>query len=91
MKRGGIIIALILGISAIVAVWLGGKYFNKARGHAKTVSVVGKADRDFTSDLIVWRLNFNVLNTDMKQGYTQIKDTTSKARVSRQMKWNMMP
>ena len=38
MKRSGIIIALILGISAIVAVWLGGKYFNKARGHAKTVS-----------------------------------------------------
>ena len=60
MKRSGIIIALILGISAIVAVWLGGKYFNKARGHAKTVSVVGKADRDFTSDLIVWRLNFDV-------------------------------
>ena len=77
MKRSGIIIALILGISAIVAVWLGGKYFNKARGHAKTVSVVGKADRDFTSDLIVWRLNFDVLNTDMKQGYTQIKDISN--------------
>lgn len=57
----------------VAAVWIGGHFFNKARGHAKTVSVVGKADRDFTSDLIVWRLSYKVVNPDMKQSYAQLK------------------
>ena len=80
MKSSRIIAVTIFSVAMVTAVWIGGKYFNRARGHAKTVSVVGKADRDFTSDLIVWRLSFNVLNTDMKQGYTQIKDISNTVR-----------
>lgn len=64
----------IFGICMIIAVWLGGKWFNQARGHSKTISVVGMAQRDFTSDLIVWNLSYNVINMDMKEGYTQLKN-----------------
>ena len=80
MKSSRIIAVTIFSVAMVAAVWIGGKYFNKARGHAKTVSVVGKADRDFTSDLIVWRLSYNLLNTDMKQGYTQIKNISNSVR-----------
>jgi hypothetical protein len=64
----------------IIAVWLGGKWFNQARGHAKTVSVVGMAQRDFDSDLIVWRISYNVLNMDMKEGYTELKNINKTVR-----------
>ncbi len=64
----------IFGICMIIAVWLGGKCFNQAGGHSKTISVVGMAQRDFTSDLIVWNISYNVLNMDMKEGYTQLKN-----------------
>lgn len=70
----------IFGICMIIAVWLGGKWFNQARGHAKTVSVVGMAQRDFDSDLIVWRISYNVLNMDMKEGYTELKNINKTVR-----------
>ena len=80
MKRTKVIVAIIFSAAIIGAVWIGGHYLNKARGHAKTVSVVGMAERDFTSDLIVWRLSYSVLNYDMKQGYTEITVSLSFAR-----------
>ena len=80
MKRTKVIVAIIFSAAIIGAVWIGGHYLNKARGHAKTVSVVGMAERDFTSDLIVWQLSYGVLNYDMKQGYTEIKDINNTVR-----------
>ena len=80
MKRTKVIVAIIFSAAIIGAVWIGGHYLNKARGHAKTVSVVGMAERDFTSDLIVWRLSYSVLNYDMKQGYTEIKNINNTVR-----------
>lgn len=76
MKKSSIIAVAIFGIAMIAAVWIGGSYFNKARGRAKTVSVVGMAQRDFTSDLIVWDISYSVLNDDLKQGYTDLKGMT---------------
>ena len=80
MKGSKIVVAIIFSIAMICAVWIGGHYLNKARGHAKTVSVVGMAERDFTSDLIVWRVSYGVLNYDMQQGYTEIKDINKTVR-----------
>lgn len=80
MKKPLFWAAAVFGICMIAAVWIGGKYFNKARGHERTVSVVGKADRDFVSDLAVWDISFNVLNPEMKAGYTEIKDVNKTVR-----------
>ncbi|MBQ9865248.1 MAG: SIMPL domain-containing protein [Bacteroidales bacterium] len=80
MKRTKVIVAIIFSAAIIGAVWIGGHYLNKARGHAKTVSVVGMAERDFVSDLIVWRMSFDVLNMDMKSGYNEIKDVSKTVR-----------
>ena len=80
MKRTKVIVAFIFSAAIIAAVWIGGYYLNKARGHAKTVSVVGMAERDFESDLIVWRMSFDVLNMDMKSGYNEIKNVNKTVR-----------
>lgn len=81
MKKSAVVIATcIFSIAMIAAVWIGGHYLNKAKGHAKTVSVVGMAERDFTSDLIVWKLSYSVLDKDMRQGYASIKEKNNLVR-----------
>lgn len=77
MKKSVVVATCIFSIAMIAAVWIGGHYLNKAKGHSKTVSVVGMAERDFTSDLIVWKFSYNVLDRDMKQGYATIKEKTN--------------
>lgn len=80
MKKSLVYASTILGVCLVVAVWIGGKWFNQARGRAKTVSVVGLSERDFDSDLIVWDISYNLLNTDMKVGYGEIKDINKVVR-----------
>lgn len=76
MKKVRIVTAFIFSVAMVMSVWIGGRYLNKARGRAKTVSVVGMAERDFDSDLIVWDISYNVLNMNIKDGYTSLKEMT---------------
>ena len=68
-----IIISVIVGISFVLGAIALGCYFNKAKGPVKTVSVVGLAERDFVSDLIVWDFNYKTKNMNQKAAYDQIK------------------
>ena len=74
MKKTGIIIGIIACIATVAAVWLAGHYFYKTKGPAKTMSVIGLAEQDFESDLIVWDLSYSVRNMNMKDAYSVIKD-----------------
>ncbi len=47
--------------------------FYQTKKPLKTVSVVGLAEKDFISDLIVWNLSYDLLDADMKQSYATIK------------------
>lgn len=77
MKKTSLLYAAtVFGVCMVVSVWLGGKWFNQARGHAKTVSVVGMAERDFDSDLIVWDISYNVLDMSIANGYSELKQVT---------------
>lgn len=80
MKKARIITAVIFSIAIIASVWIAGHYLNKAKGQAKTVSVVGMAEKDFDSDLIVWDISYNVLNPDIKQAYADIKEMNKVVR-----------
>lgn len=80
MKKPIITTVAIFSIAIVIAVWIGGRYINKTWGHTKTVSVVGKAERNFTSDLIVWKFSYNVLNISMKDGYTELKNANQIVR-----------
>ena len=74
MKKTGIVIGIIAAIAFIAAVWVAGYYFYKTKGPAKTMSVVGLAEQDFESDLIVWDLNYSVRNMNMKDAYSLLKE-----------------
>jgi hypothetical protein len=74
MKKTGIIIGIIAAIAFIAAVWIAGCYFYRTKGPAKTMSVVGLAEQDFESDLIVWDLNYSVRNMNMKDAYSVLKE-----------------
>ena len=76
MKKVKLITAIIFSIAIVAAVWVGGYYLNKAKGQVKTVSVVGLAERDFDSDLIVWDISYDVLNMNIKDGYASLKEMT---------------
>ena len=73
MKKTGIVIGIIAAVAFIAAVWVAGYYFYKTKGPAKTMSVVGLAEQDFESDLIVWDLNYSVRNMNMKDAYSVLK------------------
>ncbi len=73
MKKSGIIISLIASIGLIAAFSAAGYYFYKAKKAPRTVSVVGLAEKDFTSDLIVWNFSYAVKKTDIKEAYNTIK------------------
>lgn len=73
MKNNKLTIAIILGVSFILAAMAVGIAFYQTKKPAKTVSVVGLAEKDFTSDLIVWNLRFDALDMDMKQSYNTVK------------------
>lgn len=77
MKKTIIIAVTIFSVAMIATVWIGGKWFNRTRGHARTVSVVGMAQRDFDSDLIVWDISYDVLNSNINEGYSELKAMTS--------------
>ncbi len=73
MEKKSITIAIIAGIAIFLAALAIGIAFYQAKKPAKTVSVVGLAEKDFTSDLIVWNIEYDVLDPDMKQSYTALK------------------
>ena len=76
MKKAKIITAIIFSVAIICSIWLGGHYLNKAKGQVKTVSVVGLAERDFDSDLIVWDISYDVLDMSIKDGYASLKEVS---------------
>lgn len=68
-----IIISAIIGVCFILGAVALGVSFYKAKGPQKTVSVVGLAQRDFVSDLIVLDFHYSVQNMDMKTAYNELK------------------
>lgn len=74
MKNSKIIISIIVAAGILLSAIAIGIAFYQAKKPQKTVSVVGLAEKDFTSDLIVWNLRYDVLGESMKQAYTTLKE-----------------
>ncbi len=68
-----IIISVIVGVCFVLGSIAIGVAFYQAKAPTKTVSVIGLAERDFTSDLIVWDFNYSTKDMDQKTAYEQIK------------------
>ncbi|MBR4786788.1 MAG: SIMPL domain-containing protein [Bacteroidales bacterium] len=74
MKNNGLTIALIIGAFFFLAAIAIGVAFYKTKKPVKTVSVTGLAEKDFTSDLIVWRVRYDAQDMDMKSAYNTLKN-----------------
>lgn len=74
MKNNSVVIAIVAGVAFFLAAIALGISYYQSKKPVKTVSVVGLAEKDFTSDLIVWNLSYDVLDMDMKQAYTTVKN-----------------
>ena len=74
MKNRWVPIAIIASIGLFLAAIAIGVAFYQTKKPQKTVSIVGLAEKDFTSDLIVWEFNYSAKDPDMKQAFTKLKE-----------------
>jgi uncharacterized protein len=74
------IAAAIIAITAIVCFWILGNAYKYKFKTAETISVTGLAEKDFTSDQIVWTGNYSRKMMDLKAAYIALKEDESKIR-----------
>ena len=74
MKNKWIPIAIIASIGLFLAAIAIGVAYYQTKKPQKTVSIVGLAEKDFTSDLIVWEFSYEAKGNDMKEAYANLKD-----------------
>jgi hypothetical protein len=75
-----LIAAAIIGLSFIIAIWIAGAAFKYRAKSAETITVTGLAEKDFTSDQIVWRGTFNRSGGDLRTPYADLKNDEAEIR-----------
>ncbi len=77
--------AAIIGIALICATLIIGRAYNYKFKKQETISVIGGAEHNFTSDLIVWTADYGRVNYNLKEAYAALKsdETTVRAYLSK--------
>lgn len=70
----------IIALTAIICFWILGNAYKYKFKTAETISVTGLAEKDFTSDQIVWTGNYSRKMMDLKAAYVALKEDESKIR-----------
>jgi uncharacterized protein len=70
----------IIALTAIICFWILGNAYKYKFKTAETISVTGLAEKDFTSDQIVWTGNYSRKMMDLKAAYIALKEDESKIR-----------
>ncbi|MEO8117145.1 MAG: SIMPL domain-containing protein [Bacteroidota bacterium] len=74
------LIAIILGISFIIAIAIAANAYKFRSTTMDTIVVTGLAEQDFSSDLIVWNATFSRKSFDLKTAYTTLKEDETSIR-----------
>lgn len=74
------LVAIILGLSVIITGFIIGRAYNHKYRAQKTVNVIGGAEYDFTSDLIVWSATYSRSFYDLQDAYKAIKSDEQQVR-----------
>lgn len=74
------IVALIIGLSVIITGFVVGNAYNFKYKSVNTVNVVGGADYDFSSDLVVWSAGYSRTNYELKNAYAELKSDENEVR-----------
>ncbi len=69
--------AAIIGIAFIVGLFIVGNAYKYRSTSKETITVTGSAEKDFVSDLIVWKGSYSRKSMDLKAAYAQLKDDES--------------
>ncbi len=68
-----VIVAIIIGLSAIIAFAVIGHAYKYRSTAMETIVVTGLAEKDFNSDLIVWEGSYSRKSIDLKSAYAALK------------------
>jgi uncharacterized protein len=74
------ITAAIIGLAFIIGLFIIGNAYKSRSKAQETISVTGSAEKDFVSDLIVWKGSYSRKSMDLKSAYAQLKDDESAIR-----------
>lgn len=75
-----VLVAVILGLSVIITGFVIGRSYNYKYKSVNTVNVVGGADFDFSSDLVVWSAGFSRTNYQLQDAYAALKSDEQQVR-----------
>ena len=71
----------LIALAVVIGCWLIGNAYNYKFRSDETISVTGLAEKDFTSDLIVWRGVFNRNGMELKSAYATLKEDEKLIRI----------
>lgn len=72
--------AIIIGLAFIIGVFIIGNAYKSRSKAMETISVTGSAEKDFVSDLIVWKGSYSRKSMDLKSAYAQLKSDENTIR-----------
>lgn len=75
-----IISSAIIGIAFIIGLLIAGNAYKSRSKALETISVTGSAEKDFVSDLIVWKGSYSRKSMDLKSAYAQLKEDENTVR-----------
>ena len=67
------ITAIIIGVAFVVGLFILGRAYKSRSTAMETIKVTGSAEKNFISDLIVWKSFFSRKSMDLKSAYAQLK------------------
>ena len=68
------ITSIIIGLAFIIGLFIIGRAYQSRSKALETIRVTGSAEKDFTSDLIVWKGFYSRKSMDLKSAYAQLKE-----------------
>ena len=74
------ITAAIIGLAFIIGLFIVGNAYKSRAKSQENISVTGSAEKDFVSDLIVWKGSYSRKSMDLKNAYAELKDDENAIR-----------
>jgi hypothetical protein len=74
------ITAAIIGLAFIIGLFVVGNAYKSRAKSQENISVTGSAEKDFVSDLIVWKGSYSRKSMDLKNAYAELKDDENAIR-----------
>jgi hypothetical protein len=68
--------SLVIGLAVVITGYILGNSIVHRNAEMNTISVTGKAEKNFTSDLIVWKGSYSRFATSLKEAYDAVNSDT---------------